>query len=105
MITWMLIVLGVCLCLCLPFLRILSVLIHHCRVNRALKVTSSLCPPPFGPPAILNDAKSSPEDHDDPPVSMETYWKSMHEEAKHEVEEAKHEAEETKDKLDEDIKE
>ena len=64
----------------------------------------SLCPLPFGPPAILNDTKSSPEDPDDPPVSMETYWKSMNE-TKHKVEEAKHEAEETKLKLDEEIKE
>ena len=33
MITWLLITLGICLCLCLPFLRILSVLIRHCRLN------------------------------------------------------------------------
>ena len=63
-----------------------------------------LCPPLFGPPAIQNDTTSSPEDPDDPPVSMETYWRSMNE-TKHEVEEAKHEAEETKHKVEEEIKE
>ena len=72
MITWLLIALGVCFCLCIPFLRILSVLIRHCRLNLALKVSSPMCSPPFGPPAIQNNTTSSPEDPDEPPVSMET---------------------------------
>ena len=98
MITWLLIALGVCFCLCIPFLRILSVLIRHCRLNRVLKVTSPMCPPPFSPPAIQNETTSSPEDPDDPPPSMETIWRSMNE-TKLEDEEAKHEAEETKHKV------
>ena len=38
------------------------------------------------------DCRDGPEDPDDPPVSMETYWRSMNE-TKHEVEEAKHKIE------------
>ena len=104
MITWLLISLAVCLCLCLPFIRIISTLICQCRLHRAFKVTSPMCPPPLGPPAIQNDTTSSPEDPDDPPQSMETVWKSMNE-TKFEVEEAKREAEETKHKIEEEIKE
>ena len=79
-------------------------MIRHCRLYRALKVTSPMCPLPLGPPAIQNDTTSSPEDPDDPPPSMETIWRSMNE-TKLEVEEAKHEAEETKHKVEEEIKE
>ena len=104
MITWLLISLAVCLCLCLPFIRIRASLVRHCRLNRAFKITSPMCPPPLGPPAIQNDTTSSPEDPDDPLPSMETYWKSMNE-TKFEVEEAKHEAEQTKYKIKEEIKE
>ena len=45
-ITMLLICLGVCLCLCVPFLRILGSLIRYCRVARYLNLKSSFCPPP-----------------------------------------------------------
>ena len=82
MITWMLITAGVCLCLCIPFLRALNVLNHHCNVRRVFRIKSPLCPP-----VNKNDTASPVEDQDDPPaISMEDYWRSM-DEVKHEVEE------------------
>ena len=104
MITCLLISLVVCLCLCYPFIRIISSLIRCCRLHRALKVTSPMYPPPLGPPAIQNDTNSSPEDPDDPSPSIQTIWKIMNE-TKFEVEEAQREAEETKHKIEEEIKE
>ena len=104
MITWLLISLAVCLCLCLPFIRIISTLIRRWRLHRALKVTSPMYPPPLGPPAIQNDTNSSSKDPDDPTPSLETIWKSVSE-TKLEVKEAKHEAEQTKHKIEEEIKE
>ena len=44
MITWMLITAGVCLCLCIPFLRALNVLNHHYNVRRVFGI-KSLCAP------------------------------------------------------------
>ena len=104
MITCLLITLGIFFCICLPFFRIMSVLIRHCRLNRALKISSPICPPPLGPPTIHDDTTSSPEDPEGPPPSMESIWRSMNE-TKLEVEEAKQEAEETKLKVEEEIKE
>ena len=103
MITCLLITLGIFFCICLPFFRIMSVLIRHCRLNRALKISSPICPPPLGPPTIQDDTTSSPEDPEGPPLSMESIWRSMNE-TKLEVEEAKQEAEETKLKVEEEIK-
>ena len=86
MITWMLITAGVCLCLCIPFLRALNVLNRHCNVRQVFGIQSPLCPP-----VNKNSTASPVEDQDDPPaISMEDYWRSMDEikqEAKHEVEE------------------
>ena len=102
LITCLLVTLGIFFCLCLPFFRIMSALVRHCRLNRALKISSPICPPPFGPPTIHDNTTSSPEDPDSPPLSMESVWKSMNE-TKLEVEEAKQEAEETRLKIEEEI--
>ena len=103
MITCLLITLALFFCICIPFFRIMSVLIRHCRLNRALKISSPICPPPFGPPSIHEDTTSSPVDPEGPTPSMESIWRNMTE-TKLEVEEAKHEAEETKLKVEEEIK-
>ena len=100
-ITMLLICLAVCLCLCLPFLRILGTLIRHCRLNRAFKTTSPLCPPPLGPPTNNSDT-ASPEDPDEPLPSMESYWNSMNQ-TKFKAEEDQHEAENIKHKIEEEI--
>ena len=103
MITCLLITLALFFCIMVPFFRIMSVLIRHCRLNRALKVSSPMCPPPFGPPSFHEDTTSSPVDPEGPTPSMESVWRNMTEE-RLEVEEAKHEAEETKLKVEEEIK-
>ena len=95
----LLICLAVCLCLCLLFLRILGT---HCKMKRAFKIPSPICPPPLGPPATNNDTTSYPEDPDKPLPSMESYWNSMNQ-TKFKAEEDQHEAENIKHKIEEEI--
>ena len=103
LITTLLITLAIFFCIMVPFFRIVSVMIRTCRLNRALKISSPMCPPPFGPPSPNEDTTSSPVDHEGPAPSMESVWRNMTEE-RLEVEEAQHEAEETKLKIEEEIK-
>ena len=49
MITWMLVAASVCLCLCVLFLRALTVLNRHCNVRRVFGIQSPLCPPSTRP--------------------------------------------------------
>ena len=74
-VTMMLICLAVCLCLCYPFLKVIHSLVRHCRITRAFKAKSGLCPPPLGPPS--NDTVHA-EDPMEPLPSMESYWDNMH---------------------------
>ena len=103
LITTLLITLAIFFCIMVPFFRIMSVMIRTCRLNRALKISSPMCPPPFGPPSPNEDTTSSPVDHEGPAPSMESVWRNMTEE-RLEVEEAQHEAAETKLKIEEEIK-
>ena len=81
MITWMLITAGVTLCLCIPFLRAVTVFNRHCSLRRVLGIKSPMCPS-----TPHQDTPKSVEDPDEPPaVSMEEYWCGM-DEGKHEVE-------------------
>ena len=98
-VTMMLICLAVCLCLCYPFLKVIHSLVRHCRIARALKATSGLCPPPLGPPS--NDTADA-EDPMEPPPSMETYWDKMHKTGSY-AEEDQHNADNIRQRVEEEI--
>ena len=97
-ITMLLICLGVCLCLCLPFLRILGYLIRHCRIAKQFKAKSSICPPALGPPT--NNTASTEDD--EPVPSMESYWNSLNQTRLY-AEEDQHNANNIKHRVDEEI--
>ena len=91
MITWMLVAAGITICLCIPFLRALTIFNRHCAVRRLFGIKSPICPS-----TPHQDTPKSVEDPDEPPaVSMEEYWRGMGE-GKHEAEE-KFKAKEKKD--------
>ena len=102
LITTLLITLAIFFCIMVPFCRIVSVMIRTCRLNRTLKISSPVCPPPFGPPSP-REITSPPVDLDGPPESMESVWRNMTGE-KPQVEEAQQEATETKLQIEEEVK-
>ena len=102
LITTLLITLAIFFCIMVPFCRIISVMIRTCRLNRALKISSPVCPPPFGPP-FPRENTSPPVDLDGPPEDMESAWRNMMGE-KPQVEEAHEEATDNKLQIEEEIK-
>ena len=102
LITTLLITLAIFFCIMVPFCRIVSVMVRTCRLNRAFKISSPMCPPPFGPPSPREDT-SPPVDLDGPPESMESVWRNMTGE-KPQVEEAQQEAADTKLQIEEEVK-
>ncbi len=102
LITTLLITLAIFFCIMVPFCRIISVMIRTCRLNRALKISSPVCPPPFGPPSP-REITSPPVDLDGPPEDMESAWRNMTGE-KPQVEEAHEEATDNKLQIEEEIK-
>ena len=102
LITTLLITLAIFFCIMVPFCRIFSVMIRTCRLNRALKISSPVCPPPFGPPSP-RETTSPPVDLDGPSEDMESMWRNMTGE-KPEVEEAQQEAVETKLQVEEETR-
>ena len=97
-VTIMIICLAVCLCLCYPFLKVIHSLVCHCRITRAFKAKSGLCPPPLGPPS--NDTVHA-EDPEEPLPTMESYWDKMQKTGSF-VEESQHNAD-LRQRIEEDI--
>ena len=102
LITTLLITLAIFFCIMVPFCRIISVMIRTCRLNRALKISSPMCPPPFGPPSP-REITSPPVDQDGPSEDMEAAWRNMTGE-KPQAEEAQEEAADNKLQIEEEIK-
>ena len=71
--TMMLICLGICMCLCYPFLKVVHSLVRHCRLTKAFGAKSGLCPPPVNPPS--NDTVHDRDPEEFP--TMESYWDRM----------------------------
>ena len=67
MITWMLVAAGITICLCIPFLRALTIFNRHCAVRRLFGIKSPICPstPHKDTPTSMEDPDKSPA------VSME----------------------------------
>ena len=102
LITTLLITLAIFFCIMVPFCRIISVMIRTCRLNRALKISSPVCPPPFGPPSP-REITNPPVDQDGPSEDMEAAWKNMTGE-KPQAEEAQEEAPDNQLQIEEEIK-
>ena len=102
LITTLLLTLAFFFCIMVPFCRIISVMIRTCRINRALKIPSPMCPPPFGPPSP-REITNPPVDQEGPSEDMEAAWKNMTGE-KPQAEEAQEEAPDNQLQIEEEIK-
>ena len=73
LITWLVIAALIILCLCNPFIRIISIFNRHCRFMRFFRSSSTLCPsiPHQDPPHTTDDVEEKPA------VLMEEYWKGL----------------------------
>ena len=97
-VTMMLICLGICMCLCYPFLKVVHSLVRHCRITKALGAKSGLCPPSISPPS--NDTVHD-QDPEEPLPTMESYWDKMQKTGSF-VEESQHNAD-LRQRIEEDI--
>ena len=73
LITWLVIAALITLCICILFVRFVSVFNRHCRFMRFIRSNSTICPSTShqDPPHPRDDMEEQPA------VSMEEYWKEL----------------------------